>query len=338
MRDWFEKRLQAAWYRGSRLSLFLLPLSWVYGLVTWLRRQGYRRKLLPATTLPVPVIVVGNIVAGGSGKTPFVIWLVELLKANGYYPGILSRGHGGAASFWPQQVRPDSDPRIVGDEPVMLAQRCGCPVVVDPDRVRGGYGLLEHNHCDLIVCDDGLQHYRLARDIEIVLVDGVRRFGNRRLLPAGPLRELPGRLREADFTVVKGRGAATEYPMRMVDISLVSMTDAALRHDPEEFAGHTVHAVTGISNPSSFFAQLRAAGMEVIEHPFRDHHPFTAADVRFPDSLPVVMTDKDAVKCVKFADSRFWVLRFSVEIDGKLESKILDRLTGITDTYGQEAA
>ena len=338
MRDWLERRLQAVWYRGARLDILLLPLAWLFGLVVWLRRCGYRHSLLPVTRLPVPVVVVGNIVAGGSGKTPFVIWLVDLLRANGYYPGILSRGHGGAASFWPQQVRPDSDPHIVGDEPLMLAQRCGCPVVVDPDRVRGGYGLLEHNHCDVIVCDDGLQHYRLARDIEIVLVDGVRRFGNGRLLPAGPLREPPRRLQEADFVVVKGRGSVTEYPMRMVDIVLVNMADMTLRCEPQQFDGHAVHAVTGIGNPHGFFAQLRAYGMAVTEHPFADHHPFKAQDVRFADDLPVVMTEKDAVKCTEFADSRFWMLRFSVEIDGKLESKILDRLAKITEAYGQEAA
>lgn len=334
MEQWFV----GAWYHGSRLGLLLVPFSWLFSAAVRFRRFLYSRKLLPTTPLPVPVIVVGNIVVGGSGKTSFVVWLVDLLKANGYYPGVLSRGYGGGASFWPQQVRPDSDPFIVGDEPVMLARRCSCPVVVDPDRVRGGLGLLEHNHCDVIVCDDGLQHYRLPRDIEVVLVDGVRRYGNSRLLPAGPLREPVGRLQQADFVVVKGRGSVAEYPMRMVDFGLVAMTNPALQCEPAQFEGHQVHAVAGIANPQSFFGQLRVFGMEVIEHPFPDHYHFTAADVRFNDDLPVIMTEKDAVKCSEFADSRFWVLSYAVEIEGKLEARILNRLAEITESYGQEAA
>ena len=206
---WLEKR----WYSTST-PLLLLPFEWLFRLLVLLRRLAFRLGLKPSYALPVPVIVVGNISVGGTGKTPLVVWLVSLLRKAGYHPGIVSRGYGGKAERWPQQVRPDSDPQTVGDEPVMLAQRCACPIVAAPDRVAAAKLLLKHTKCDLIITDDGLQHYRLKRDIEIVVVDGERRFGNGHCLPAGPLREPQSRLAEVDFVIANGlagRGDLVRY-------------------------------------------------------------------------------------------------------------------------------
>ncbi|MEL0083150.1 MAG: tetraacyldisaccharide 4'-kinase, partial [Gammaproteobacteria bacterium] len=292
------------------------------------RGLGYKQGWIACHSLSVPVIVVGNISVGGSGKTPFVIWLVELFSAHGYRPGIVSRGYGGEATYWPQQVRGDADPQAVGDEPIMLAQRCGCPIVVDPERARGAQALVETAGCDLIIADDGLQHYAMARDLEIGLIDGRRRFGNGWLLPAGPLREPVSRLDRCDFLVVKGRAVGREYPMKFNHYELVSVAGDPQVVEPEAFAGCEVHAVTAIGDPESFFSSLRRLGMEVIEHVYADHHRFTPDEICFDDELPVMMTEKDAVKCRELADENHWALRFSVEIGDKLDQKLINILEG----------
>ena len=323
--------LESHWYRKTPLTLLLLPLSWLFCAVAMLRRRAYAAGLLKVERLAVPVIVVGNISVGGTGKTPLVAWLVNWLREQGYRPGIVSRGYGGGARHWPQQVRPDSDPRMVGDEAVLLARRCRCPMAVGPDRPAAAQALLEHADCDIVVSDDGLQHYRLGRDVEIAVVDGVRRFGNGHCLPAGPLREPVSRLRSVDLVIANGTAGPREYAMRLQPAALRKLQDPEVTRPLAQFEGQRVHAVAGIGNPRRFFELLKSHGLEVIEHSFPDHHPYTAGDLRFGDGggddLPVLMTEKDAVKCQAFAAPNHWYLPVDAQLDERV-AQILLRLIG----------
>jgi tetraacyldisaccharide 4'-kinase len=320
------KRLEYCWYTRSPWLILLTPVSFIYCLIIRLRRILYRTGLLARARLPVPVVVVGNLTVGGTGKTPLVGWLALLLKQAGYRPGIVARGYRGKARSWPQQVRPDSDPVMVGDEAVMLARMSGCPMAVGPQRVPAAQALLEHGDCDVIISDDGLQHYALQRDIEIVVIDGVRRMGNGFCLPAGPLREPASRLRKVDLLVVNGLGSQGEYPMRM-------RTTHALRLDNENdarelagFRGQQVHAVAGIGNPQRFFDTLRQAGMRVEEHAFPDHHGYVSGDVDFGDDLPVLMTAKDAVKCRGFGLRNAWYVPVTIDMGADFGARLLELL------------
>jgi tetraacyldisaccharide 4'-kinase len=313
------------WY-SPRAPLWLLPAEWLFRSLALLRRLAYRLGLRRSYALGVPVIVVGNINVGGTGKTPLVAWLVKLLRKAGYQPGVVTRGYGGEARRWPQQVRPDSDPRTVGDEPVLLARQCNCPVAAGPDRVMAAKQLLKHGRCNVIVADDGLQHYRMRRDIELAVVDGERRFGNGHCLPAGPLREPTSRLKQVDFIVANGLASQCEFAMNLESGEMKSLADDSLSHPIESLAGQRVHAVAGIGNPSRFFQLLASRGLEVIEHPFPDHHPFTAQDLDFDDELPVIMTEKDAVKCRPFASSRMWYVPVEARLPEALALRLLQML------------
>ena len=319
--------LESHWYRKTPLTLLLLPLSWLFCAVALVRRWVYRAGLLKVERLPVPVVVVGNISVGGTGKTPMVAWLVALLRREGFRPGIVSRGYGGKARHWPQQVRPDSDPQMVGDEAVLLARRCRCPMAVGPDRPAAARALLEYSDCDIIISDDGMQHYRLGRDVEIAVVDGVRRFGNGHCLPAGPLREPLRRLRTVDMVVANGTAGPREYAMKLQPASLCNLQQPERTRPVQKLAGQQVHAVAGIGNPRRFFELLGSYGLDVIEHPFPDHHPFCAEDIRFGDGLPVLMTEKDAVKCQTFAAENDWYLPVDAQLDERVP-QILLRLIG----------
>ncbi len=295
------------WLRSTGRTIALLPLSWIYRLVVWLRRLAYSVGVRKQHRLAVPVIIVGNIFVGGTGKTPLVLWVVRFLKGLQRRPGIITRGYGGNAEKWPQLVGADSDPFTVGDEPVLLARRSGCPVVAAPDRVRAAEALIQHHGCDVIVSDDGLQHYRLGRDMEVVVIDAARGLGNGHCLPAGPLREPGRRLRTVDLVVANGGPSwFSPYYFTLRLNAAHALVDLNRTRDLADFNGMQVHAVTGIGSPDRFFAALERFGMEVIAHPFPDHHPFTAADIRFDDDLPVMMTEKDAVKCTAFAADRHW--------------------------------
>jgi tetraacyldisaccharide 4'-kinase len=309
-------RLASLWYESHPVSLLLLPISGLFRLVIALRRIAFKSGVLHRQKLPLPVIVVGNITVGGTGKTPLVIWLVETLRDMGLHPGIVSRGYGGDATSWPQFVDAESDPTKVGDEPVLIAQRTGCPVAVAPQRVRAARLLISDKGCDVIVCDDGLQHYALERDLEIVVLDGERRLGNGRCLPAGPLRETAARLHDVDLVVVNGKASPNECGMNMVGTNAQSLNDPNIFHELSEWQGTTVHGVAGIGNPGRFFAHLRAQGLNVLEHPFPDHYRFEEKDLYFSDSLPVLMTEKDAVKCREFASPRLWCVPVNAVIDG----------------------
>jgi tetraacyldisaccharide 4'-kinase len=320
-------RLTAYWGTRNWVSTLLLPLAWLYCALVLLRRACYRFGMLRTNRVGATVVVVGNITVGGTGKTPLVLALADLLRRQGHRVGIISRGYGGrAGKTAPLQVSRESSPAEVGDEPLLLARRCQCPVVVGRDRVAAARALLSVVPCDIILSDDGLQHYALDRQVEIAVVDGTRRFGNGRCLPAGPLREPTRRLREVDFTLVHGRGRPGELTMGLRTDELVNLANPSLRVSLPSMAGRAVHAVAGIGAPARFFAVLRAAGIRATEHPFPDHYPYTPADIDFGDALPILMTEKDAVKCADFVRPDCWYLEVTAVLDEQFESRFLSRL------------
>jgi len=321
------KRLDTYWYSRSFIVLLLLPLSWFFRIITILRRLLYRIGLLRTHRLPVPVIIVGNINVGGTGKSPLVIWLAEFLKNEGYLPGIISRGYGGNSDIWPQQVVEGSNVEVVGEEGVMIYQRSQCPMVVGPDRVAAARSLLKYTDCDVIISDDGLQHYALARDIEIAVIDGIRRFGNGHFLPAGPLRESRKRLNEVDLIVVNGTAGLNEYRMKLVSDKIQNCKDSSISCDLSDFKQEEIHAVAAIGHPKRFFNELKKSGLKVIEHSFRDHYFFKLEDISFNDGKAVLMTEKDAVKCKMFAESHHWF----VPVDAKLDERFGQRLLALLE-------
>lgn len=320
--------LQRHWYRITPLHLLLLPISLLFHLIVAARRLFFHLGILSSVKLPVPVIIVGNITVGGTGKTPLTLWLAKQLLANGWHPGIISRGFGGSGSK-PQEVLQTSDPATVGDEPVLMAQRLLCPVWVGRDRPAAARALLlAHPECDIILSDDGLQHYRLQRDVEIVVVDGLRRFGNGFLLPAGPLRESTSRLREADAVVINGGKAASgEYLMQLEGVHFYNLLNPEITATAADFRGQAVHAIAGIGHPERFFLHLDKLGIGAQTHSYPDHHHYSAADLAYEGSNALLMTEKDAVKCVAFADEKCWVLRVEAHLDTALTQLILKKIT-----------
>jgi tetraacyldisaccharide 4'-kinase len=334
-----EAWLNRIWYEGLPPPWWLRSLAGLYGAVAAVRRDLYRSNLRRSTRLAVPVIVVGNLSVGGTGKTPLVLWLTEQLKGRGLAPGIVTRGFGGRVRG-PRLLDATAEPADAGDEPVLLQRRAGVPVAVGRDRPAAA-ALLQRAGCNLIISDDGLQHYALERDCEIVVVDGLRRFGNGRLLPAGPLREAPQRLRRVDALVVNGGEAAAvasgslleqTFAMGLVAGSAVALVGGEQRA-LAAFRGAPVHAVAGIGNPRRFFAMLRDAGLELIEHPLADHAQIAADDICFPDRNPVLMTEKDAVKCGRLADDRHWYVPIAAGFEPAAREALLEivlRRTGLT--------
>lgn len=318
----FSRRV---WYGSSVLSWLLLPLSWLYCAIMRLRRRAYRAGWLRSEPLTVPVVVVGNLTVGGTGKTPLVLRLVALLKAQGFNPGIITRGYGGAATTWPQPVGPDSDPVLVGDEPVLLARRSGRTLVAGPDRVAAGRMAIELGGCDILVSDDGLQHYRLARDLEILLIDGVRGFGNGRCLPAGPLREPVTRCASVDLVVYKdGDGAG--YRMRLTPGVFVNLLDPTLHRAAEDLRGASVLAVAGIGDPERFFLLLETLGLQIERCPYPDHYRYTRSDSVGWGNRTVIMTEKDAVKCAAIAARDHWYLPVDAVLDDSFETAFFSKL------------
>ena len=306
--DW----LQRVWYANSISGVVLWPLAWIFGLLVWLRRWLYAKGWARSMAVARPVIVIGNLTTGGTGKTPLVLWLAEQLRASGLRPGIVLRGYGGSART-PRRVSAAANAADVGDEAALLAARSGCPVAVGVDRVAAAR-LLEAE-VDVVLADDGLQHLRLRRDLEIVVIDGERRFGNRRLLPAGPLREPLSRLESVDAVVVNGGSNGVGG----VKMSLTGEQAVALiggeRRNLTSFAPGPVHALAAIGNPQRFFIMLRQHRLNLIPHPLPDHHAFRRTDLEFGDSLPVLMTQKDAVKCAAFAERRHWYVPVDAVFD-----------------------
>ncbi len=314
----------------------LLPLAGLFAVLAAVRRLAYRRGWLAVTRLPVPVVVIGNVSVGGTGKTPLVLWLVESLRAAGYHPGVVSRGHGGRGEL--AEVEAGTDPARVGDEPVLLARRAGCPVWVGRRRADAARALLaRHPGVDVILADDGLQHYALARDCEIAVVDAGRGLGNGLPLPAGPLREPASRLATVDAVVCHGGGrtvaggAVPCHGMRLAGDEFVAIARPERRR-AEQFRGRRLRAVAGIGHPERFFDHLRALGLDIEARAFPDHHRFVAADL---PSGTVLMTEKDAVKCAPFAGEDHWMLPVSAEVEPGLLQCILDR---IENAHGRQAA
>jgi tetraacyldisaccharide 4'-kinase len=326
--DGFFQRL---WYE-RRYPLFrwlLLPLSWLFRAVVWTRRCAYRAGWLTSVRIERPVLVIGNLTVGGTGKTPLVLWLANECARRGVKAAIICRGFGGTLTAVPMAVSPDSDPHEVGDEAVLLAQGFPGTVIAGADRVAAAAQAVKSG-ADVILCDDGLQHYRLQRDAEIIVLDGGRLWGNGHLLPAGPLREPPARARTAQLIALTqrgdDRGTVTVAGVRPIELRMrldaaVSLTSGESR-PLTSFAGEPVHALAAIGNPQAFFAMLRAHGLSPDTRVLPDHAVITARDVDFGDAQPVLMTDKDAVKCRAFADSRLWRVPLRVEMSAEHQAAL----------------
>lgn len=321
--------LQRSWY-GPHPIWFFIPLSWLFAGLSALRRGCYRTGLFYTAVLPVPVIVAGNISVGGTGKTPFIVWLAERLKQQGYRPGIVTRGYGGSSRYV-RLVTPDSDADELGDEAVLLARRTGLPVAAGRDRAVAAQMLLSRYSLDVLLSDDGLQHYALPRDFEFILLDGGRGLGNRWLLPAGPLRESAARLERAGMVVIKDVvGGSLDLPgalhMQLDTGTAVSLLDGN-RKPLSSFSGQSAAALAGIADPEQFFAALRAAGINITaSRALPDHSRLGSLDLEFPGHGPVFMTEKDAVKCRGMQLPRHWYVEASARFDAAATAAMLERL------------
>ncbi|WP_346839969.1 tetraacyldisaccharide 4'-kinase [Microbulbifer sp. SAOS-129_SWC] len=334
LEDWFNKRWYPSEGRDSSLPL-LAPLSALYGAVSQRRRDASRDN--PPAPLPVPVIVVGNITVGGAGKTPLVAELARWLSERGRTPGIVSRGYGGRAKQYPYQVTAQSHPLESGDEPLMLHLLTGLPVMVSPHRAEAARALIDYHNCDVILADDGLQHYQLWRSMEICVVDGQRGLGNGKLLPRGPLREPLDRLNSVDLVVANGEpeahvraqcGDALQYTMTLQpsawhQFNLDQTSTLKLTSGPEP---GPVHGVAAIGNPQRFFRELHQLGYRVTEQAFADHHQFSAQELHFDGETPVIMTMKDAVKCRDFWQSHWWALEVRAQLPDLFYQKVHQHL------------
>ena len=329
------ERLVNAWYQGHPALLLLRPLEWLYRKVVQRKRQRFLAGQSPSYRAPVPVIVVGNITVGGTGKTPLILYLIDHCRARGLRVGVVSRGYGAQPPSVPWRVTAEQSADEAGDEPLLLVQRSGVALMIDPDRARAVQALLSAEPLDLILCDDGLQHYRLARDLELVLIDAVRGLGNGRCLPAGPLREPQARLQSVDAVLFNGASAdsAEGFGFTLQPTALVNVASGE-RQSLDVFApGQAVHAVAGIGNPQRFFRTLEALNWRPIAHAFADHATYSAASLEFSPSLPLLMTEKDAVKCRAFAQPDWWYLAvdarpspaFSAWLDGQLDALLAAR-------------
>jgi tetraacyldisaccharide 4'-kinase len=313
------------WYQPKAWGWLLWPFAVIFSYIVKLRQYLYKRKIFRSYRAPVPVVVIGNITVGGTGKTPLVIRLAAILQQSGLQPGIVLRGYKSNSNI-PINVHANTDPTLVGDEAVLLAKRSKCPVIVARKRSAGVEKLLQEHKVNIVLSDDGLQHYALERDIEIAVVDGIREFGNGHSLPMGPLRELPDRLNTVDM-IIKNSTADMSlqfdhvysllYPQRQIDLN--------------SFVGKTVHAIAGIGTPDKFFDQLSKLGINVIPHAFADHHIFKLSDINFADRLPVLMTEKDAVKCRYFANNEHWVVTVSAVLADELTDKFKQLVQGVME-------
>lgn len=336
-----DRTLQRVWYERAPFALFLLlsPLSLLFAALAALRRFAYRIGVFRSVRVACPVLIVGNVSVGGTGKTPLVIWVAERLASGGCKVGIVTRGYGGQGTAWPRDVAPDTSADEVGDEAVLLSMRTHAVVVAGPDRVAAARRALERG-ADVLVSDDGLQHYRLARDAEIVVLDAQRGFGNRWLLPAGPLREPISRVRHADLVVETVRARAQSRTLTDSLVAEHSLLDAVNLRTGERrplasFAGGKAHAIAGIGHPEAFFAMLRGHGVDLDARALADHAQLQAADVTFDDDAPVLMTEKDAVKCRAFANERHWAVPLTVrfsESDERRLTVLLDKFVAMRAT------
>lgn len=318
------------WYQRNFFSYLLLPLSFFYRLLVRIRRFYYQYR--QRYKFSVPIVIVGNLTVGGSGKTPLVVYLAKLLKDHGYQPGIVSRGYGRKSGGDGIMVTSESQVIEVGDEPLLIARKSKCPVVVAADRVTATKKLLATYKCDLVISDDGLQHYPLSRDFEIVLIDGETKFGNGFCLPAGPLREAIARLNQVDFIIYNRSSnrfselsSNDEYQMFLEVTAIRNLKNPLIIKEATDFKEQTIHAVAGIARPEKFFQTLRQLGLNIIEHPFPDHYLFCEIDFPFADEI-VIMTEKDAVKCEMIANQNFWYLEIKVRLSRGFSASLLGSL------------
>ncbi|MFZ5522509.1 MAG: tetraacyldisaccharide 4'-kinase [Pseudomonadota bacterium] len=327
--------LQNHWYRITPLHLILIPISLLFSALAAVRRVFYRDRILASHQLLLPVIVIGNISVGGTGKTPLTLALAQQLITHGWHPLIVSRGYK-STSHQPLHVDPGMTAQQAGDEPLLMARRNICPVWVGRDRAATARAALQtHPQCDVVMCDDGLQHYRLQRDVEIAVIDGEHGLGNGWPLPAGPLREPVSRLRTVDAVVINGGAAATgQYAMRLDGAVFHNLLDPGLTATAGDFNKPGNHAVAGIGHPQRYFQHLTSLGISFTPHAFPDHYPYSASDLAFADCTAILMTEKDAVKCAAFADARYWVLRVDAQIDSALTGLILRKL----ESHGRQTA
>lgn len=323
MSEWLQK----AWYQPSvnPLLWLLLPFNLMFAILSYARRRLYKYGIKASYQIDCPVIVVGNISVGGNGKTPLVIALANYLKQQGFNPGVLSRGYGGKSTTYPHVVTQDAIAKQVGDEPAMMKRRLSCPLVIDPDRVRGANHLVDTCNVNVIICDDGLQHYRLQREIEIAVVDGARRLGNQQLLPMGPLREGPNRLSSVDYVVVNGDQAGPdEILMGLVPGQLVNIKHPSRTSGAHQLQAASISAVAGIGNPQRFFDTLKRQGISVTSQlAFPDHHQFDPSDI--PEHT-VIMTEKDAIKCCEFASDDWWYLPVTAQLPEQFLTSLITKL------------
>lgn len=342
------KFFERAWTKKAGWLILLWPLALAFQLIASARRKIQQRIERPADH-KVPVVIIGNISVGGTGKTPLLIELVTRLKKAGYSPGVISRGYGAKTQSFPFQVNPDSDVIQCGDEALLICQRADCPVVIDPDRERALQTLLEHNKVDLVFSDDGLQHYKLYRDIEIAVVDGQRLFGNGMCLPAGPLREPVSRLRETDFVVVNGECASDLPELAQASvmhveprllINLCSGERRPLAGAPFNM-GNIVQAIAAVGNPDRFFSSLSVLPYQIQTFPFPDHYSFSESDFdsgKLDPHQPIVMTEKDAVKCQPFARANFWSVSVAVELDAAFVEALTQRIVACKTTINTQVS
>ncbi|WP_299877099.1 tetraacyldisaccharide 4'-kinase [uncultured Cocleimonas sp.] len=327
LQQWLER----VWYKNGKGRFLLMPLSALYCAANAYQRKTQLKALSQnPPIINVPIIVVGNITVGGTGKTPVTVHIVNLLKKSGYKPAIITRGYGGKAQSWPQKVTADSDAELIGDEAVLMATRTGVPVYAGANRLESIQSIQADTDCDVIVSDDGMQHYKMPRDIQIAVVDGERGFGNQHCIPAGPLREKLSRLDSCDLLVLNGENKTQNtllnqfYMMSLSGNTLVNLaTEAQL--PLTEFSQQKVDAVTGIGNPKRFYSTLEDAGLVVNQHSFPDHYAFTKNDLLFANDSKVIMTEKDAVKCKNLVGDHkhFWYLPISAVLPQDFDDKLL---------------
>ncbi|GIU13857.1 tetraacyldisaccharide 4'-kinase [Shewanella glacialipiscicola] len=322
------------WYQGHPLRWLLLPLSWIFAGITCVRRTLFRLGITSQTVMPIPVIIVGNITVGGSGKTPTVIYLIELLRQHGFKPGVISRGYG-VDIQGVKTVNLDASAAEVGDEPAMIVARTQVPMVVGAKRVDAATALIAEFGVDVIICDDGLQHYALARDIELVVIDGQRGLGNGLLLPAGPLREGAWRLESVDFVLSNGGPAAKgQFEMQLAPTAVkpVKYDSTASKYTFDK--SQPLVAMAGIGNPARFFESLRDQGYQLaLCHGFDDHQAYDKTQLRdLAKGLPLLMTEKDAVKCRDFAQENWWYLAVDAKLPSQFDQQLLARLREVAAT------
>ncbi len=330
-----QQWLEAIWYdpekKNSIGRFLLMPLSYVYSAINNYQRNTQTKNL---AKLACPVIVIGNITVGGTGKTPLTIHVVKLLQKSGYKPAIITRGYGGKATTWPQSVTVDSDASLVGDEAVLMASRTSVPVFAGANRLESIEQLLKVHDCDVIVSDDGLQHYKLPRDIQIAVIDATRQLGNGYCLPAGPLREKKERLDDCDLIVVNGQNTQNYnyHEMTLLGHTLINLS-TNIEKDLSDFNGQEVQAMTGIGNPQRFYTTLKSQGLKVIENSFPDHHAFEVSDLSFSTESIVLMTEKDAVKCKPLlrlgSADNYWYLPITAKLSTDFDASLLEKLKKI---------